>query len=284
MRVKFTKMHGNGNDFILIDEFNGEIIDEEKKPDFVRAVANRYFGIGADGVLFVQRSEKADARFRYFNSDGSEAEMCGNGIRCFSRYMVEEGYSEPPLKIETLAGVLTLDVSKDSEGWWVKVDMGTPEFDREKIPAREEVWGRDMEIDGEKFEVFAVNTGVPHAVIFVDALDFDIVPVARKLRYSDLFPEGINVNFARVLSRERIRIRTYERGVENETLSCGTGSTAVAAVAFKLGIANSRVDILTRGGRLIIEFRDGRAFMTGKATRVADGHLNLEELWNDIPQ
>ena len=282
MKIRFTKMHGNGNDFILIDEFDETVVEEGQKPHFVKAVADRHFGVGADGVLFVQRSQNADARFRYFNSDGSEAEMCGNGIRCFSRYIVEEGYAKSPLRVETLAGVLTLDVKKDSEGWWVRVDMGCPEFDRKKIPAKDEVWGREMEFNGRKFRVYGVNTGVPHAVVFVDDLDFDIIPVARYFRYHYLFPEGINVNFASIVDRKRIQIRTYERGIESETLSCGTGSTAVAAVAFKLGVVENNVEILTKGGKLKIEILGDRAFMTGKASRVADGFLDLEELNYEI--
>ena len=282
MKVRFTKMHGNGNDFILIDEFRETVIDEDQKPDFVRAVASRYFGVGADGVLFVQKSRVADARFRYFNSDGSEAEMCGNGIRCFSRYVVEEGYASSPLRVETMAGILTLQVEKDPEGWWIRVDMGRPEFDWKKIPARDDVWGREMEFHRKKFRVYAVNTGVPHAVVFVDDLDFDIIPVARYLRYHSLFPGGINVNFARIADRKRIQVRTYERGVESETLSCGTGSTAVAAVAFRLGLTESSVEVLTKGGKLRIDIVSDRAFMTGKASRVADGVLNMEELGYEI--
>ncbi|MBE8538556.1 diaminopimelate epimerase [Geoglobus acetivorans] len=282
MKVRFTKMHGNGNDFILIDEFSGIVVEEEKKSEFVNAVCNRYFGVGADGALFVQKSEVADARFRYFNADGSEAEMCGNGIRCFSRYVVEEGYAESPLRVETLAGILELEVSQDKDSWWVRVDMGEPKFGRDEIPAEEDVWGKVFEVEDRKFEVYAVNTGVPHAVIFVDDLDFDIIPYARRIRYHELFPEGINVNFAEVIDGSRIRIRTYERGVEDETLSCGTGSCAVAVVANRLGIAEKSVEIITKGGKLKIDVAD-RVFMTGGASRVADGHINTGELRYDLP-
>ena len=280
MKITFTKMHGNGNDFILIDEFNSVIISEEEKPKFVRALCNRNFGLGADGVLFVQRSEKADAKFRYFNSDGSEAEMCGNGIRCFSRYLVEEGYAESPLKVETLAGIKKLEVFRNEDGWWVKVDMGVPKFGREDIPARDDVWGREFEFNGRKFKVYAVNTGVPHAVIF--NLDFDI-DLAKYIRYHEIFPEGTNVNFARVEGNDRIRVRTYERGVEAETLSCGTGSVAVAAVARRLGLVGDHVEIITKGGKLLIDLGE-RAFMTGTASRVADGFINTEELRYDLPE
>ncbi len=282
MKIRFAKMHGNGNDFILIDEFEQILIDEKDKARFVKAVCNRNFGLGADGVLFVQRSDKANAKFRYFNSDGSEAEMCGNGIRCFARYIVEEGYAKSPLEVETLSGILKLDVTRDNEGWWVKVDMGIPKFESEEIPAKEEVWGKEFEFNGEKFKVYAVNTGVPHAVIFVNDLNFDIRSVAKFIRFHEIFPEGINVNFAKI-EGDAIRIRTYERGVEDETLSCGTGSVAVAAIANRLNLVDDSVEVLTKGGKLKIEIKD-RAYMTGKASRVADGYINLEELRYDIPE
>ncbi len=282
MKIRFAKMHGNGNDFILIDEFEQILIDEEDKARFVKAVCNRNFGLGADGVLFVQRSDKADAKFRYFNSDGSEAEMCGNGIRCFARYVVEEGYAKSPLEIETSSGILKLDVTRDNEGWWVRVDMGVPKFESEEIPAKEDVWGKEFEFNGEKFKVYAVNTGVPHAVIFVNDLNFDIRGVAKFIRFHEIFPEGINVNFAKI-EGDAIRIRTYERGVEDETLSCGTGSVAVAAIANRLNLVDDSVEVLTKGGKLKIEIKD-RAYMTGRASRVADGYITLEELRYDIPE
>lgn len=275
--VKITKMHGNGNDFVLIDEFKEIVIPEREKPKFVRAVCHRNFGVGADGAIFVQPSQIADARFRYFNSDGSEAEMCGNGIRCFSRYVVEEGYAPYKLKVETLAGVLELEVRRDN-GWWVKVDMGRPRFGRKEIPSTVDVWGYEIEHEKEKYKLYAVNTGVPHVVIFVEDLDFDIIPLARKIRYADIFPEGTNVNFARVEDGS-ISIRTYERGVESETLSCGTGSVAVAVVANKFGLVGKKVDVKTKGGLLKIEVTDNTAYMTGMASRVFDGNLRVEELY-----
>jgi len=275
--VKVSKMHGNGNDFIVVDEFNSEVIPEKMKPDFVRAVCHRRFGVGADGVLFVQRSAVADAKFRYFNSDGSEAEMCGNGIRCFSRYIVEEGYAkEGKIKVETLAGVLELDVKFDGT-WWIKVDMGSPKFGKD-VPAKEVVWGRVFDVNGQRFEVYAVNTGVPHAVVFVDDLSFDIIKPARYIRYHSVFPEGTNVNFAKVVSDSRIEVRTYERGVEDETLSCGTGSVAVAIVANKLGLTKDNVEIITKGGLLKVEIAEDKAYLIGSANRVMDGSINLAEL------
>jgi len=275
--IKITKMHGNGNDFVLMDEFEKEVIPEKMKPDFVKAICHRKFGVGADGMLFVQPSIVADVRFRYFNNDGSEAEMCGNGIRCFSRFVVEEGYvKEDIVKVETLAGILDLEV--DKKGWWVRVDMGEVKTKKEEVPANKEIWGLGMSIDNQRFVLYAVNSGVPHVVIFVDDLDFDIIKPARAIRYNDLFPQGTNVNFARILSRDEIEIRTYERGVEDETLSCGTGSVAVAFVANKLGLANKYAKIITKGGMLKIEIHNNKAYMTGTANRVFDGFVNLKEL------
>ncbi len=272
--IEFTKMHGNGNDFVVFDEFRRMLVPEEEKPAFVKAVCNRRFGVGGDGAIFVQPSEVADARFRYFNSDGSEA-MCGNGIRCFARLVVEEGYTAKKFRVETLAGVKEVWVSIEDGDYWVKVDMGKPLFEPEKIPVTggkfNGVWHDTFDVLGGECEVYAVNTGVPHAVVFVDSLDVDMHE-ARKIRYSKKFPEGVNVNFSRILSEEEVEVRTYERGVEGETLSCGTGSVAVVAVASRLGLMNSKAEVRTKGGILRIEINDS-SFMTGKAVRVFDGVL-----------
>ncbi|MEM1578129.1 MAG: diaminopimelate epimerase [Archaeoglobaceae archaeon] len=272
--MKFTKMHGNGNDFVLIDEFKKELVPEEKKSTFSRFLCNRNFAVGADGVIFVQRSEIADAKFRFFNPDGSEAKMCGNGIRCFSRYVVEEGYTGKKFRVETLAGIKELEVSFDGR-WWIKVDMGKPEFEKEKIPAKKDVWGMNFEYMGKNYKLYAVNTGVPHVVVFVDSLELDVVNLGRIIRFLEIFPEGTNVNFAK-FSDKKFYVRTYERGVENETLSCGTGSVAVVAVAKKLGIAD-KAEVWTKGGLLKVEIAEN-AFLTGSATRVFDAELREYEI------
>ncbi len=281
--VKFVKMHGNGNDFVLFDEFSSEVIPEKEKPEFVRAVCDRRFGVGGDGALFVQKSSIADARFRYFNSDGSEAEMCGNGIRCFSRYLVEEGYAKPgSIKVETLVGVLELRVEVDElDRYMVRVNMGEVKTSASDIPAKKELWGERFEIGDVEYYIYAVNSGVPHVVIFVDEEELeamDIVPIARKIRYNEIFPEGTNVNFVSILSENEIKIRTYERGVEDETLSCGTGSVAAAFVSLQRKLVKEPVRVVTRGGDLIIEFSGKVAYMTGGASRVFDGRLRLAEL------
>ncbi len=253
--IPFTKMHGNGNDFVIIDEYKELKVPEEDKSRFVKAICDRRFGIGADGVIFVQRSSIADVKFRYFNSDGSEAEMCGNGIRCFARYIVEEGYTSRKPRIETLAGVIEVEVM---DGWWVRVRMNKPRVT--------DIWGYDYK----GYKLYHVNVGVPHVVIFVDSLNFDIIPIARDIRYADIFPNGTNVNFVRVLNEEEIEIRTYERGVEDETLSCGTGSIASAFVANRLNLVKDIVTVKTRGGILKVELGE-RVYLIGPAKRVFDG-------------
>lgn len=278
--IKFTKMHGNGNDFVLIDEFSGEIVPEDLKPILVKAVCDRRFGVGADGLIFIQKSDKADARFHFFNSDGSTAEMCGNGIRCFSRYVVESGYADNKLRVETLAGIKQLEVQFEGGAYWVKVDMGEPLFDSDKIPAKDmgnDVWKETFNINGEIIDVFAVNTGVPHAIVFKDDLSGGITSVAREIRYSSLFPDGANVNFVKINSEDDITTRTYERGVEDETLSCGTGSVAAAVMAHKLGLVSNSVRVKTKGGLLVIDIGE-RTYMTGSASRVFDGTLWTSEL------
>jgi diaminopimelate epimerase len=206
--------------------------------------------------------------------------MCGNGIRCFSRYVVEEKYTSNKLKVETLAGIKELEVSVEDDVFWIKVNMGRPKFRSEEIPAKDvgcDLWKNMFSINGKDFDVYAVNTGVPHAVVFVDSLDFEIKAIARVIRYSELFPQGTNVNFVRVVSANEIEIRTYERGVEDETLSCGTGSVAAVAVANKLNLVSDSVKVMTKGGLLKIELKEA-AYMTGSANRVFDGILTLSEL------
>ena len=254
--IRFTKLHGNGNDFILIDEYDGEVVHD--KPGFAAIYCDRRFGIGADGVLFLSKSDCADIRMQLFQPDRSEAEMCGNGIRCLVRYSIDEGYIAGASTVETLAGIMEVDL--DAE--WIKVNMGTPAFSGIE------------HLEG--YEVYSTNTGVPHAVIFVDDLDIAIEEIAPAIRYAPVFPKGANVNFVRVENDHEIAIRTYERGIEGETLSCGTGAVASAYVAHRIGKTRDRVVVHTAGGSLRISFvADGEAFMAGTAVRVFDGTVNL---------
>lgn len=267
--IRFTKLHGNGNDFILIDEYKNEIIPEYSKPAFARKYSNRRFGIGADGVLFLGNSDKADVSMRIFNPDGTEAEMCGNGIRCLVKYALYKGYINKKATVETKAGVLSIS-SRVNDRTWVTIDMGKPAFKREQIPAKGV--GEFIEVDMYGYKVSAVNTGVPHAVIFMDSLDSsEVIAIAPRIRHHPVFLEGTNVNFVHVISEKEIIIRTYERGVEAETLSCGTGSVACAAIAHKLGMVEKKVKVSTRGGELIITLTNDTAFMEGSAEMVFEG-------------
>lgn len=269
--VHFTKLHGNGNDFILIDEHNEKIIEDNKKAAFALKYCDRRFGIGADGVLYLGKSDKADIRMQIYNSDGTQAEMCGNGVRCLVKYALDEGYIKEKASVETVAGILSIN-SRIEDKTWITVNMGKPHFEKAKIPANGAGEFFNVAIHG--YKVSAVNTGVPHAVIFVDSLnDPGLMPAAPEIRYDPIFPKGTNVNFVKLNSRDEITIRTYERGVEGETLSCGTGSVACVAVAYRLGKTINNVKVNTKGGELRITIADDAAFMEGTAERVFEGKV-----------
>ncbi|MDF1556687.1 MAG: diaminopimelate epimerase [ANME-2 cluster archaeon] len=271
--IQFTKLHGNGNDFILIDEYNGPVVEDEVKPGFAEKYCDRRLGIGGDGVIFLSRSKSADIKMRLFQPDRSEAEMCGNGIRCMVKYALDAGYiTQGTATVETMAGMLPVEVKGQRNEVLVKVNMGKPLFERKYIPASGE-----GELINEMLEnklVSAVNTGVPHAVIFVDDLKgVDIDTMAPPIRYHNLFLKGANVNFVSVASEDYLNIRTYERGVECETLSCGTGSVASAVIAHRLGLVGNEVRVNTLGGILNITLEGGYAFMEGKAQTVFSGTI-----------
>jgi len=266
--TEFTKAHGNGNDFLIVDEWDGERV--ENPSEFAETYCDRRFGVGADGVLFLRRPEEPtnDMRMVLVQPDGGEAEMCGNGARCMMRYAVERGYAQEgeTVAVETLAGVRKAVCDGDG----VRVEMGVPSFDADDVPARSEVVKEAIE----GWEVTAVNTGVPHAVTFVEDIDdIDVNEKAPPVRHADVFPEGANVNFVE-RDGDAFRVRTFERGVEDETLSCGTGAVAVAAVARRLGKTDEdEVHVKTRGGPLTITFDDetGAAYMRGPAVLVYEG-------------
>jgi diaminopimelate epimerase len=270
--LAFTKLHGNGNDFILIDEVHRERVPELSKGSFAIHCCHRNFGIGGDGVLFLGRSMQADLAMRLLQPDGSEAEMCGNGIRCLAKYAYEAGYVGQSFKVETLAGIIPVHVREMADCFWISVDMGVPRFDRPSIPALGS--GNFLMEEMADYQVSAVNTGVPHAVIFVEDLDIPLTEIAPLIRHNDAFPEGANVNFVRL--GDHLQIRTFERGIEAETFSCGTGAVASAAVARRLGLADDEVLAETVGGPLIISFEEDRAFMEGPAVTVCTGELSEE--------
>jgi diaminopimelate epimerase len=272
MDLEFVKLQGNGNDFILIDEYGCRCIPDEMKARFAALYCDRRFGIGGDGVLYLQRSEQADLRMRLFQPDESEAEMCGNGIRCFAKHAFDSGYVEKTCSVETLAGVIRVEMGYEDDTFMATIDMPEPKFDRKDIPAsgageyRETIEGR---------EVYAVNTGVPHAVVFVEDIEaVDPEEAGPPIRHHPTFPRGANVNFVERTGTNSLRIRTFERGVEGETLSCGTGATAAAAVASHLGYVTSPVTVDTEGGPLLIHLGEVTR-TTGPAATVFRGIISF---------
>lgn len=273
MDLPFVKLHGNGNDFILIDEWDGIKVPEEMKGEFAAVYCDRRMGIGGDGILFLGKTQDGKPAMRLLQPDQSEAEMCGNGIRCLARYAFDMGYVTDRCTIQTLAGEVDVFSGYDEDGdFQAEVTMTEPGFDAPSIPAKGTGDFHEI-ING--YEVFAVNTGVPHAVVFVKDLDaLDIYKIAPSIRNSQFFPKGANVNFVEVSGSDNIRIRTYERGVEWETLSCGTGATASAAVAHHLDKTGPVVEVRTEGGPLTITLSNGTK-MKGPADVVFTGTLTL---------
>ena len=271
--IHFTKLHGNGNDFIVIDEYSGLVVPDNSKPGFAEKYCARQFGIGADGVIFLSVSASSDIKMRLFQPDRSEAEMCGNGIRCLVKYAMDAGYiSNGTAMVETMAGIIPIEVKGQGNNVLVKVNMGKPLFDSKDIPMKGE--GEFIGEILEDMQVSLVNTGVPHAVVFVDDLEsVNIDRLAPPIRYNPVFPKGTNVNFVNVTPDSILNVRTYERGIEGETLSCGTGSVAAAVIAHRLGRTGNEVTINTLGGILNITIENDFAFMEGPAVTVYNGTI-----------
>lgn len=283
--LAFTKMHGLGNDFVVVQDLAEEW---ELSPAAIMLLCERHFGIGADGMLIVRNATvpRADYRMLYFNADGSQAEMCGNGVRCFAKYLVDRGMVEgDALTIETLGGLKHVDVVRDYDGTMASatVDMGEPKLAPADIPTTltgTQVYECPVETEYGTFRVTAVSMGNPHAVIWVD--DVDATPVETigpAIENAPVFPEKTNVEFAEMTGdgEDRIRLRVWERGV-GETMACGTGACATA-VAAVLGCRTERaVTVELPGGELFIRWdEDGHVYMTGPAAEVFTGMLHVPE-------
>jgi diaminopimelate epimerase len=270
IKIPFCKMSGSGNDFILIDN-RQRILDGEGIPDFVRRVCARKVSVGADGLILIEPSGRVNFRWRFFNADGSEAEMCGNGGRCAARFAVFRGIAPERLSFETLAGIIEAEV----QGRRVKLQMVQPSG--MELDLR-------VKIEGAEYPLHFINTGVPHAVEFVeDASRAVVVDRGRKIRFHPRFqPAGTNANFVQPIDRGHLKVRTYERGVEDETLACGTGAVASALIAAARGLADSPVAVETSGGEILnIYFqRQGkgfeRVFLEGDTRLVYEGELGEE--------
>lgn len=275
MRLKFTKMHGLGNDFVVLDGIN-QAINLEKQQ--IRRLADRHFGIGCDQLLLVEKAEgSADFRYRIFNADGGEVEQCGNGARCFVRYVHEHDLTHKnEIRIETLSGVISpkLEVNGD-----VTVNMGKPVFEPEQIPfvAEKSELTYPLEVQGRLITISALSMGNPHAVLVVR--DVDTAPVevdGALIEKHPRFPKKVNVGFMQVIDRSHIKLRVFERGA-GETLACGTGACAAVVAGIRLGLLDPQVAVSTHGGELTINWKgnDEPVWMTGPAVTVFEGEINL---------
>ena len=277
--MKFDKYQAAGNDFIIV---NGLDKQNEDYGNLARKICDRHFGIGADGLMVCKNSNVSDIKMLYYNRDGSQGEMCGNGIRSFSKYIYDHKIvEEKKISIETLAGIKYVFLKTDDSGFVenIKVDMGYPIFEPLKIPVdieKNEVFEEEMNLEGRLYTYSALKVGVPHAVIFVDDIgDFNINYIGRKIEEHKLFPENINVNFVKVIDRDNIEIYTWERGA-GRTLGCGTGSSPSVVIGKRLDKLNSNVDVKTEGGNLKIELEeDEKIYMIGDAIHIAKGSFLL---------
>ena len=276
--LKFEKYQGAGNDFVIVSE--KELIEKgiPEYGEFASQVCNRHFGIGADGLIILKYVASMPFMF-FFNADGSQAPMCGNGIRCFSHYLVNNHLVDGnEFVVKTVPGDLTIRVNYDEEkdDFSARVNMGKPIFNiKELINTEKEQFLREkINIDGKEIEISYIFMGTDHSVIFVnDFSDYDIDEIGKKIEnYTDLFPKKVNVNFVKVYDRKRMEVITWERGA-GRTLACGTGATASAVLAKTFGFVDDKVNVKVPGGQLVIEYEGGEnnAFMTGPSEKIAEG-------------
>lgn len=278
--MKFVKLHGSGNDFVVFDNRQGEVYKflgdlNIKLEDFVVKVCALHTGVGADGLILIENPDdpENDFKWQFFNSDGSVAGMCGNGSRCAVRFAYENGIADKKVKFETLVGVIEAEVL--DEGKRVKVLLTEPHSFK----------NMHIRVKNKDIKGYYINTGVPHFVVIVDDLEeFDVVTYGREIRFHETFsPSGTNATFVKVNSEGIVNIRTYERGVENETLACGTGAAASAIVAYTQGLVRRKpIEVRTKGGDILrIDFDDDlkRVFLEGSVYKVFDGFLYKEALY-----
>ena len=279
MKLSFAKMHGCGNDYIYFDCFHQKI---EDPAGLSRNLSRQHFGIGGDGIILIGPSDTADAQMRIFNKDGSEGKMCGNGIRCTAKFLYDTGLvPKETMTIDTLSGIKTRRLSvKEGKTELVTVDMGPAEFRPEKIPVLipgSEVIGSLLEVGGKERRITCVSMGNPHCVIFGDDPDtIDLEREGTAVAASPIFPEGVNVEFIHLAGRNTLKMRVWERG-SGETLACGTGACAAACAAVRNGLCEKGEEILVHltGGDLRIRMTDETVWMTGGATLVFTGEVEI---------
>jgi diaminopimelate epimerase len=274
--MRFTKMHGAGNDYVYVNCFDQPLPADA--PELARRMSHRHFGIGGDGLVLIRPSEVADARMQMFNADGSEAEMCGNAIRCVGKYLYDHGIRrQETLRIETGAGVLTLELeATNGKATRARVDMGEPILEAARIPTTlpgSPVVDVELVVDGKSFQVTCVSMGNPHCVIFVEQLSDELVlGFGPKIEKHAAFPAKVNVEFVEVISPTEVRQRTWERG-SGETWACGTGASAVCVAGVLAGRTERKILNHLLGGDLELEWQEtsNHVFKIGPATEVFSG-------------
>ena len=277
--MKFTKMHGIGNDYVYVNCLQEKVEDPSGT---ARKISDRHFGIGSDGLILIKPSEKADFQMDMYNADGSKGAMCGNGIRCVAKYVYDYGLTDKTsIAVETGSGIKYLDLTvENNKVTMVKVDMGEPDLTASHIPIKaqtEQVIDEPIEVDGKTYRITGVSMGNPHGVVFLDDIDsLDIEKIGPSFENHVRFPDRINTEFVQLDNRSHVRMRVWERG-SGETLACGTGACAVAVACVVNGLTQREVTGSLRGGGLKIcwDEKDGHVYMTGPATVVFDGEIEL---------
>lgn len=278
--MKFTKMHGCGNDYIYIDGAREQVAQEDK-PKLVRFLSDRHFGIGGDGVIFINPSEKADFEMEMYNADGSRGEMCGNGIRCVGKYVYDKGLTDRlTISVISAGKIKYLDMTvRDEKVKSVRVNMGAPILEASQIPVisnQEMVIHEPVQVKGKEYFITCVSMGNPHAVVFMeDVENLELARLGPYFENHEKFPKRINTEFVKVLDRSHVQMRVWERGT-GETLACGTGCCATVAACVLNGLTNSKVTVKVLGGEMQIEWdrEENLIYMTGPAETVFDGEID----------
>ena len=306
--MRFTKMHGLGNDYVYVNCFQEKV---ENPSETAKRISDRHFGVGADGLILIGPSEQADFEMAMYNADGSRGEMCGNGIRCVAKYVYDYGLTDKTsISVETLGGIKYLDLTiEDGKAVLVRVDMGRPELRAREIPIiceaadgesaadedsilggenvtdgdaaadQMQVIDESIVVDGMEYRMTGVSMGNPHAVVFLEDVEgFDIEKIGPKFENHERFPRRINTEFVRIIDRERIEMRVWERG-SGETLACGTGACAAVVASILNGLAGRKVTVKLKGGDLLVEWdqESGKVYMTGPAEVVFDGEIGRND-------
>lgn len=280
--MKFTKMHGCGNDYIYVDGAR-EIIPAERKSEVVKFLSDRHFGIGGDGVIFINPSDVADFEMEMYNMDGSRSEMCGNGIRCVGKYVYDHGLTrKTSLSIVSCGKVKYLELTvEDGKVAKVRVNMGSPVLEAAEIPvvaSQSPVVDTPIAVDGREYRMTCVSMGNPHAIVYVDEMidDETMAKIGPLFEHHERFPRRVNTEFVKVLDRERVQMRVWERGT-GETLACGTGACAVTVASILNGLTEDDITVELLGGNLEIfwDREENVVYMTGPATTVFEGEIEI---------